>query len=200
MRNGEATQVQTHAEKINLTLRGLGIDPVPRPDSSPDSDAAKAARFHRAFQDELTILEQDKGRRGTAQEAWSIIDGLVRITVENGIHKRVFQIERSDVPAEDRAQIIDAIRSARGIPTEERVTELYRHKLVMQQRQTEIPPPSPAFNVLVGKEAIGVGVSGQGGFVPGSPERRRVPPPGAPLPLDQRLPVPGIGPKPPASF
>ncbi len=146
------------------------------------------------------MFEQDKCRRATSQEAWSIIDGLARVAVENGIHRRAFQIEFADVPFEDRAQIIDAIRSARGVPTEERVAEFYRHQLAMKPRQTEIPPPSPAFNVLVGKESIGVGVSGQGGFVPVPPESRRLPPPGAPLPLDQRLPVPGIGPKPPASF
>ncbi len=200
VRDGEATQVLTHAEKVNLTLQGLGIEPSPRADSSPNSDAAKAARFHRAFQDELTIFEHGKGRKATPQEAWSIIDGLVRAAVEKGIHKPVFQIEFADIPVQDQAEIADAIRSAHGIPTEERVAEAYRHKLAMEPRQTEIPPPSPAFNVRLGREAIGVGATGQGSVVPGPPGSSRLPPPGAPLPLDQRLPVPGIGPKPPASF
>lgn len=48
----EAARLQIINRMANEALQSAGIDPTPRPDAAPGSDAAKAARFHRALQDE----------------------------------------------------------------------------------------------------------------------------------------------------
>jgi hypothetical protein len=62
---------QTRRQIVNLmanhALRSLGIDPTPRPDAPPGSDAAQAARFHRALQDELAAFES-RGHKPTEAE------------------------------------------------------------------------------------------------------------------------------------
>ncbi|MCW5738197.1 MAG: hypothetical protein KIS73_29010 [Enhydrobacter sp.] len=161
------TEAQTINQMVNSTLLQLGIDPTPKPDTSPTGDAAKAAKFHRAFQDELTTFETNKGKKATPQEVQGIIDGLVKAGAKSGWFNQtdvpVFMLGPADVPAKDRTDIIAAIRKAGGVPTEERVVEVYRHKLAMEPRQTEIPRPSPAAGVQAGTEAIGVGTSVGGG-------------------------------------
>jgi hypothetical protein len=160
------TGAQTVTQQVNGALLQLGIDPTPKPDASADSDAAKAAKFHRAFQDELTAFEANKGKKATPQEVRGIIDGLVKTGAQSGLFIKsdvpVFMLGPADVPPTDREQIIAAIRKAGGIPTDERVVEVYRHKLALEPRQTEIPRPSAAANVLAGSEPIGIGAAGMG--------------------------------------
>jgi hypothetical protein len=165
---GDLTHVQTINEMVNSALLQMGIDPTPKPDSSSNSDAAKAAKLHRAFQDELTAFEAAKGKKATPQEAQKVLDGVVKTGVQGGwfsADKPVFLLEAGDVPAKDREQIIAAIRKTGGIPTDDRVLEVYRHKLVTDPTQTEIPRPSPAANVRAGVESIGVGTASMGGAV-----------------------------------
>lgn len=147
-----------------------------------------AARFHHAFQDELTYFEQAKRGKATPQEARSILERLATTAVEHGIQKRVFLIGYADVPAEDRYQIYQAIRDSGGIPTEQRVVELFRRRLMARPPHTEMPPPP----VRPGESEMRLQVEAGKDVERG---HRR----GASLPLDQRLPVPGIGPKPPES-
>lgn len=63
--------------------RCFGTDPTPRPDAAPDSDAAQAARFHRAVQDDLLAFES-RGRKPIAIEAYDIINGLKDSGVKSG--------------------------------------------------------------------------------------------------------------------
>jgi hypothetical protein len=169
----EITQAQTINQKVNSMLLRLGIDPTPKPDTSPNSDAAKAARFHRVLQDELAIFEENKGKKATPQEVDGIIDNMVKAGARDGLFFKsdvpVFLVTSEHVPPEDREQIVAAIRKAGGVPTEERVVETYRHSLMMKPRQTEIPRPSPAANVRGGVEPIGVGTGGMGAGAAPSP-------------------------------
>jgi hypothetical protein len=68
-------RLQAVARMADGALRSIGIDPTPRPDAAPGSDAAQAAMFHRAVQDELAAFE-NQGRPPTEAEAYGIVTGL----------------------------------------------------------------------------------------------------------------------------
>jgi hypothetical protein len=68
-------RLQVVARMANGALRSIGIDPTPRPDAASGSDAAQAAMFHRAVQDELAAFES-RGRPPTETEAYGIVTGL----------------------------------------------------------------------------------------------------------------------------
>ena len=138
----ELTQAQTIGGEINSTLLTMNIDPTPKPGST---DAEKAATFHRAYQQELTTFEMAKGKKADAEDRQRIRDGLVKkVATEgwlwNGSQPVAF-LTAKDVPATDRLQIISEIRRQGGVPTEERILQVYRHSLVNQPTQTEIPHP-----------------------------------------------------------
>ena len=67
----------------NDALRRAGIDPTPRPDAPPGSDAAQAARFHRLVHDELSAFESS-GRKPTEAEAYDIVNGLKDTAIKSG--------------------------------------------------------------------------------------------------------------------
>ena len=144
----ELTEAQTVTGLLNSTLLTMGIDPTPKPGStqmSPTSDANKAATFHRVFQEELTTFEREKGKKADPLDRQKIVDGLVKkVATEgwlfNGSQSVAF-LTAKDVPATDRLQIISEIRRQGGVPTEERILQVYRHNLVNQPTQTEIPRP-----------------------------------------------------------
>jgi hypothetical protein len=52
----EQRRLQAMTRMANSALRSIGIDPTARPDAATGSDAAQAAMFHRALQDELSAL------------------------------------------------------------------------------------------------------------------------------------------------
>ena len=79
----EQNRLQTIARMANYALRSAGIDPTPRPDATPASDATQAARFHRALQDELSAFES-RGRKPTEAEAYSIVKGLKDTGIKSG--------------------------------------------------------------------------------------------------------------------
>lgn len=179
----ELTTVQTNSAMVNQTLLTMGIDPTPKPSTDPNSDAVKSAQFNRVFQNELTTLEETTGKKASPQDVQKILDGLVKkVSVEGWLwsgQKPVAFLTVKDVPAVDREQIIAAIRKQGGTPTEERVLEVYRHRMVTQPTQTEIPRPAPAANVSMGVEPIGVGAGGLGAgtapaAAPGAPDNRTV--------------------------
>lgn len=131
-------------EVIRDTLLASKIDPTPKPDKSPDSDAGKVARFHREFFSELAIFEAQKGKKATRHEVEGIVDGLMKTAVKGGwfsSDRPVYQVQTSDIPEATRLEIISAIRKSGGVPTEERVLRMYRHGLAMQPREEEIPRP-----------------------------------------------------------
>lgn len=139
--NKNLTRVRTNDALVNSTLLTMGIDTTPRPGSS---DATKAATFHRVFQNELTLFEAQKGgKTATPQEVQQILDGMVKkVTTEGWLfNSETPTVFVTKVPDAERSQIISAIRAGGGIPTEERILEVYRHSLITQPTQTEIPRP-----------------------------------------------------------
>jgi len=79
----EQNRLQAITRMANGALRSIGVDPTPRPDASPDSDAAQAAMFHRALQDELSALDR-RGRKPTEAEAYGIVNGLKDAAIKSG--------------------------------------------------------------------------------------------------------------------
>ena len=87
----------------------------------------------------------EKGKKADPLDRQKIVDGLVKkVATEgwlfNGSESVAF-LTAKDVPATDRLQIISEIRRQGGVPTEERILQVYRHNLVNQPTQTEIPRP-----------------------------------------------------------
>lgn len=79
----EQTRRQNITRMANNALRAQGIDPTPRPDSSPDSDAVQAATFHRVLQNELSAFES-RGRQPTVSEAYGMVEGLMATAIKSG--------------------------------------------------------------------------------------------------------------------
>ncbi|CAN5704562.1 hypothetical protein BH10PSE6_BH10PSE6_38620 [soil metagenome] len=77
----DSTRLQLVTRMANQAMREQGIDSTPRSDSSPDSDAAQAATFHRALQNELSAFES-KGRQATESEAYGIVNGLMGTAIK----------------------------------------------------------------------------------------------------------------------
>ena len=102
----EQSRLQAITRMANQALRSVGIDPTPRPDAAPDSDAAQAARFHRALQDELSAFES-KGRKPTEAEAYDIVNGLKDTAIKSGWLKvsdrPASPTVASDIPSTDDA-------------------------------------------------------------------------------------------------
>ncbi len=79
----DSIRLQLITRMANQALRQQGIDPTPRSGSSWDSDAAQAAMFHRALQNELSAFES-KGRQATESEAYGIVNGLMGTAIKGG--------------------------------------------------------------------------------------------------------------------
>jgi hypothetical protein len=94
----EQRRLQLVTRIANDVLRSAGIDPTPRPDAPPGSDAAQAARFHRAVQDEISAFES-RGRTPTEAEAYGIVNDLMATAIRGGWNKTGdHSVSRSDVP------------------------------------------------------------------------------------------------------
>jgi len=99
-------RLQAITRMANDTLWSAGIDPRPQPDAAPDSDAARASRFHRALQDELSAFES-RGRKPTEAEAYDIVNGLKDTAIKSGwlgvSNSGEPPIVASDTPSTDHA-------------------------------------------------------------------------------------------------
>lgn len=102
----EQSRLQAVTRMADRALRSIGIDPTPRPDAASDSDAAQAARFHRALQDDLSALES-RGRKLTEAEAYDIVGGLKDTRIKTGWFKvndhQAAPAVASDIPLVDDA-------------------------------------------------------------------------------------------------
>jgi len=100
----EQRRLQAVARMADGALRSIGIDPTPRPDAIPGSDAAQAAMFHRAVQDELSAVES-RGRPPTEAEAYGIVTGLKDTGLASGWLKvrDTSPTVMSDIPPTDDA-------------------------------------------------------------------------------------------------
>jgi len=102
--SAEQSRLQLIARMANDTLRSVGIDPTPQPDAAPGSDAAQAARFHGAVQDELSAFER-RGRTPSGAEAYGVVTGLKDVGIKGGwlrVHDPSSTVA-SDIPSADEA-------------------------------------------------------------------------------------------------
>jgi len=81
--SAELSRLNVITRMADSALWSAGIDPTSQPDATPDSDAAQAARFHRALEDELSALES-RGRRPTEAEAYDIVNELKDTAIKSG--------------------------------------------------------------------------------------------------------------------
>jgi hypothetical protein len=128
----EVTSIQTVNSMVNDSLLKMNVDPTPKPSSSPTSDAAKAAAFRRAIQDNLTAFETAKGHKATPEEVQKIIDQQTRQVAGTGgwfsPDKRRYEMKIQDVPEVERAKIRDALTRA-GMPvTDDAIIDLFSRK------------------------------------------------------------------------
>jgi hypothetical protein len=131
--DGHLTSVRTVNGMVDDTLRTLGIDPTPKENTSPNSDAAKAARFRRAVQDQLTGLETAQGKKATAEQAQAIVDQMTRKVVTSSgwfwdSKKPRGLVAIEDVPDKDKAEIIDALSRAKQRISDAAIIDLYTRK------------------------------------------------------------------------
>ena len=122
---GHLTAVRGVNQLVDDTLRKINIDPTPRESSSPGSDAAKAAQFRRAVQDQLTGLEKAQGKKATPEQQQQIVDAMTKevVTKEGRLwdtKKKRFEVTIDDVPAEEKVKIVDALTRA-GRPVSEAI-------------------------------------------------------------------------------
>lgn len=136
VRKGDPDKELSHVGSVNQmvdrTLTTLGIDPTPKPSTSPTSDAGRSAAFRRAVQDDLTAFEKQKGSKATPEEMQKIIDRLTREVAGTGgwlsKSKRVFEMKIGDVPKEERAKIEDALKRNGKPITDQAIIDLYSRK------------------------------------------------------------------------
>ncbi|MCW5736953.1 MAG: hypothetical protein KIS73_22700 [Enhydrobacter sp.] len=104
--DAEQRRLQAITRLANDTLRRAGIDPTPRPDAPPGSDAAQAATFNRLVHDELSAFES-RGRKPTEAEAYGIVNGLKDAGIKSGWFKvsdsPASPAVDSDIPSTDDA-------------------------------------------------------------------------------------------------
>lgn len=202
----ELTEVQTVTAMANAQLVLMGVDPTPKPgkaQTEPDSDAWKTATFYRVLQGELTMLEQQTGKKATPVEIQKVLDGMVKnIAVSktwlgSTVKRPVAFLRIEDVPAGDRQQIIGEIRRQGGVPTDQRVLEFYRHRLATMPTQNAIPrdpmDQPPGVGVVQGRGQVTPGSrSGNGLARPARALPREIDnPPGPVVPGPQSRPAPG---------
>ena len=128
--DGHLTAVRSVNQLVDDTLRKLNIDPTPKESASPTSDAAKAAKFRRAVQDQLTALEVVQAKKATPEQTQQIIDAMTKEIVTGkgwlfDSKKRRFEVTIEDVPAEEKAKIIDALTRKHWPVTEASIIELF---------------------------------------------------------------------------
>lgn len=128
--DGHLTAVRGVNQLVDDTLRKLNIDPTPKESSSPTSDAAKAAKFRRAVQDQLTALETTQGKKASPEQTQQIVDNLTKevVTGKGWIwdsKKRRYEVTIEDVPAAEKAKIIDTLTRSRWPITDANIIELF---------------------------------------------------------------------------
>lgn len=136
VRKGDPDKELSHVGSVNQmvdrTLTTLGIDPTPKPSTSPTSDAGKSAAFRRAVQDDLTAFEKQKGSKATPDETQKIIDRLTREVAGTGgwlsKTKRVFEMKIENVPKEERVKIEDALKRNGKPVNDQAIIELFSAK------------------------------------------------------------------------
>lgn len=139
LRSGKAenvTATRSATQILNAYLTEANIDPAPKPNKSPTSDAAKVGRAMRAQQQAITAAEQAKGRKLTPSEIEQETAKIfTNVTVKGSWFgtndKPRFDVQVADkvvVPPAERAQIVAALQATKRPVNEAMILELYARK------------------------------------------------------------------------
>lgn len=128
---------RTNTQIFNDTLTQSGIDPNPKPGDDPGN---RVIELRRMVDDQVLALQRSTGKKASNQDIQGIMDRLlIDVTVKKGswwnilpggepfndINKKVFEIKPEDIPAADRQQIEDALRSQGRNVTDDAILNLY---------------------------------------------------------------------------
>lgn len=132
-RKGDPDKELTHVRNINQmvddTLNRMKVDPTPKPGST---DAERAAKFRRAVQERLTVVEKDMGKKATTEQQQKVIDSLaIEVGGTGGLfsrNKHRYDMTIGDVPTAEKSKITEALNRA-GVPvTDDAVIDLFARK------------------------------------------------------------------------
>jgi hypothetical protein len=139
--------IRTTQQVVDASLTAAGIDPTPKPDNNPNSDAGRVSRFRRQVDQETAQLEAQTKKKPSAVDVQQIVDNLlVRGIVRGKLwgifdtvdEKRQFErvpgesgfvVDVKDVPYAERRQIEDALRRRQQPVTDANVLRLYQQQL-----------------------------------------------------------------------
>lgn len=139
LRSGKAenlTQTRSATQILNNYLLQAGVDPTPKPSTSPKSDAAKVGRALQQQAAEIHAAEIQKGGKLSQDEIEKVTAKMfARMTVKGAWfgtnEKSRFDLRPDDelvVPDTDRRQIIQALNATRQKVTEDNILNYYRLK------------------------------------------------------------------------
>lgn len=150
LRKGEKSPVldgvRTSLQIMNDGLNAVGIDPTPKQGSRA---ARQVNQFKRAVDEQVSLLEQDTGKKAKPEDVQNIVDNLL---VRGKVHGKLFGIfdtfdkkfefetsptdtfiiDAKDVPQGERLKIEDALRRNNQPITDANVLRLYQQKLAGQ--------------------------------------------------------------------
>lgn len=127
--NKQLTRIQNASQMIDDTLQALGVKTTP---SASKGEAEKANSFRRLAQQQITAFEVEQKREATAEEQRKIIDRLAMPTfLGKGFWggdntKPAYEVKITDVPATERAKIVEALKSVGRSVTDDAIVDLYR--------------------------------------------------------------------------
>jgi hypothetical protein len=131
IRNGYG--VQTDNAMVDSALRGMGIKTTAK---AGERDLERASKFRYQFDQEISALQKETGRKASEDEKGSVIDRLtLEVVTKRGFFsdttRRVFeiqpdeQIEEVVIPKDERKRIVAALQRRNIEVTEERIQALY---------------------------------------------------------------------------
>jgi hypothetical protein len=134
VRKGDPDKQLTHVRNINQmvddTLLKVGVDTTPKAGST---DSAKALKFRRLVQDKITALEKETGKKSTPEQQQKIVDGLaIDVVTKKGwiwdSTKPRYEMTIKDVPDEEKAKIVDALRRQGYEASDDMIMDLFARK------------------------------------------------------------------------
>jgi hypothetical protein len=131
--------IRTSDQVANDALAAVGLDPAVKLDDDEDQ-YKQVLLFRRSLDNEVAQFQLSEGREASPLEVQAIAD---RLLIKNRIketflgldflnpdtEKFAFEVEPSDVPAKDRAEIVKALRSKGRPVNESNILVVYRLKL-----------------------------------------------------------------------
>jgi hypothetical protein len=123
------TGIQTKAQVVNQALAGMSL-PTTSASNKGTGEHEEAGKFRREVDRRVQAWQLQTGREATVDEVQKIVDGLTIEVAVPGMwtttDKRLYQLEIADVPASDRRDIEQALRSNGLEVTDDRILEAYQ--------------------------------------------------------------------------